>query len=163
MSESIIISDSGPLIALGCIDCIPLLVKTLGTLIVPHQVIEECLVDVFRPGAQKIQQSIQNNQIQVRHVTAPIDLHLLELLDEGEAAAITLAVELASPLLIDEKLGRAAAQKLNIKVIGTVGVLLLAKQKHYLKKVAPLIQELKSVGYYLSDELIVKALSLASK
>lgn len=55
---------------------------------------------------------------------------LLSSLDLGEAEAIVLAIEIrADYLLVDERLGRAIATQSGLKVIGLVGVLLLAKQR----------------------------------
>jgi predicted nucleic acid-binding protein len=55
--------------------------------------------------------------------------NIFDILGPGEATAIILASQLKAGLLIDEKLGRKAAQKMNLHIIGTAGVLLLAKEK----------------------------------
>jgi hypothetical protein len=47
-------------------------------------------------------------------------------IDLGEAAAILLANEESALLLIDDKMGRSAAEILGIKCLGTVGLLLQA-------------------------------------
>lgn len=50
-------------------------------------------------------------------------------LDSGEAESIVLALEVkASYLLMDEKKGRAIAKKEGIKIIGLLGILILARQ-----------------------------------
>ena len=60
---------------------------------------------------------------------AQVDL-LLQQLDRGEAEAIALALESkADALLIDELDGRAIARKHGLSVLGTLGILLLAKQR----------------------------------
>ena|GEM_PF-5886039 len=48
--------------------------------------------------------------------------------------------------------------KLDIKIIGTVGILLLAKQKSIVTKIEPIILALKNKGYFLSDALIIEVL-----
>jgi predicted nucleic acid-binding protein len=51
-------------------------------------------------------------------------------LDDGEAEAISLAVELnADFLVIDEWKGRRVAKEMGVQVIGLVGILLTAKRK----------------------------------
>ena len=51
-------------------------------------------------------------------------------IDEEEAEAIALAIELnAQLLLIDEHLGRTVASRLGLKFTGVLGVLLEAKNK----------------------------------
>lgn len=55
-------------------------------------------------------------------VTEPKDFNLVKALrlivDEGEAEAIALAMELNLPLLIDNRKGRKVAEKLGLKFIG---------------------------------------------
>lgn len=133
-------------------------------IIVPEAVAAECLVDTSRPGASEIQKAIQKKIIKVEANPELDGNHeLLTILGKGEAAAITLALKLQTGLLIDERLGRSAAKKLNVKIIGTAGVLLLAKRNKLIDKVSPLIYELKKSGYYLSSELIMEILKKAKE
>lgn len=163
--EKIIVADASPLIAFGCIGSISVLTKTLGSVIVPETVANECLKDIARPGAQEIQKAIQMKLLELHpNIKIPKEIHsLLTVLDEGEAAAIGLALHLQSGLLIDEKLGRGTARKLNLPIIGTAGVLLLAKKKKNISAVKPLIERLKKSGYYLSKALVAEVLKLANE
>ena len=56
-------------------------------------------------------------------------------LDVGEKQAIGLASTYSSDiiLLLDDHAGRVVAEKLNIPTTGTIGILLLAKEKNILK------------------------------
>ena len=65
--------------------------------------------------------------------------------------------------MIDEKLGRKTAQKMNLRITDTAGVLLLAKEKKIIKKIALLLKEFKNAGYYLSEELIETVLNRAGE
>ncbi|MBL9136507.1 MAG: DUF3368 domain-containing protein [Verrucomicrobiales bacterium] len=80
---------------------------------------------------------------------------LSEELDLGEAEAICLALELkADRLLIDEALGRAAALREGIRIIGLVGVLVTAKRAGHLGCVCPVLRQLEvDAGFYLSAAL----------
>jgi len=76
-------------------------------------------------------------------------------LDVGEAEAITLAEELkADIVLIDEMAGREAARIRGFTVLGTLGLLVRAKQAGLTPSVAPLIDRLRSeLSFFISDDL----------
>lgn len=164
MANKTVIADAGPLIAFGRINFLSLLSDILGKIVVPEAVADECLVNVLLPGAGEIQRAIHEKIIKV-YANPDFDQNhgLLDVLDKSEASAIALALKLNAGLLIDEKLGRSAAKKLNLQIIGTAGVLLLAKQNKYIDKVYPIIQELKKSGYFLSSELTKEVLKRANE
>ena len=161
---SSIIADAGPLIAMGRIGHISLLSQLLGKLIIPQAVADECFSERSRPGAREIQQAVNENRIEIHQNPA---MHTyqkwLDVLGPGESAAIALAVQFKTGLLIDEKLGRSVAKKMNIQFIGTAGVLLLAKQKKYVPMITPLIAALKLQSYYLSAALEKEVLMQADE
>jgi uncharacterized protein len=79
-------------------------------------------------------------------------------LDRGEAEAIALAGELnADLLLMDEKAGRTLARREGIKVIGLMGVLLMAKQKGLITSVRVLIDALRSTAGFRVADTVVQA------
>lgn len=164
MAKRIIVADTSPLIAFGRIDHLPILKKTLGEIIAPRAVIDECLIEPHRPGSLEIQKAINKKIISI-HPNPKSHGHddLFTLLDTGEANAIILATKLQAGLLIDEKLGRNAARKFNLSVIGTAGVLVLAKRKKIIKNVKPILHLLKQSGYYLSSQLISDVLKLSNE
>jgi predicted nucleic acid-binding protein len=85
-------------------------------------------------------------------------------LDEGEAEAIILAKELNADLLIlDEKLGRDYAKKLNVRITGTLGVLLKAKEMGLIDSVRELLNVLVDKGVWLNPKLIEKVIKLAGE
>jgi len=85
-------------------------------------------------------------------------------LDAGEAEAIALAIEVnAELLLMDDKIGRRIAQFLNVPCIGTVGVLLEAKAKGLVPAIKPILDALRNLGFYLSDELYKRILEDAGE
>lgn len=139
--SDIIVADAGPLIALGRINQIESLTALFGRIIIPQAVYREITYNANKADVKVISLAIKNKQIEIASADIETDklLEFLSILDEGEAAAIYLAKERNLPLLIDEKLGRGIAQKANITIIGTAGVLLLAKKKGVIPAVAPLI------------------------
>jgi len=59
--------------------------------------------------------------------------------------------------------GRRYAQRLEMPLTGTLGFLLLAKERGLVANLAPLLLELQEVGLYLSAALIDRALRLAGE
>ena len=79
--------------------------------------------------------------------------------DAGEASTIAAAVALGCGVLMDDKAGRRMARNFGVASIGTVGVLVLAKQKNRINCIKPLLEQLTQSGYFLGDKLIASALA----
>jgi len=85
--------------------------------------------------------------------------------DRGEVESIALALELeADPMLMDEREGRHAAQRMGLQVVGVVGVLLDARTKGAIDTVRPYLDGLRQeAGFYLSETVYRRALVLAGE
>lgn len=164
MTNSLIVADTSPLIAFSRINHFDLLSHLFGQVITTQEVAEECLTNMTLPGAVAIDGLIQSGKLEIRtNIDTQPCSSLFDILDLGEITAIALAAQLKSALLIDEKLGRGAAKEMGVKIIGTAGVLLLAKQKQLIRAVSPLIDDLHNTGYYLSTALKREILKLAGE
>ena len=76
------------------------------------------------------------------------------MVDKGEASAIALAHEIENKYLITDDLeARKLAIKLGLSIIGTLGVLLRAKQVGYINAVKPFIELMKQTDFRMSDDL----------
>lgn len=82
-------------------------------------------------------------------------------LDEGEAEAIVLASqEQADLILLDEKRGRQVARRLGLVTLGSVGLLIWAKQNGLIENLAHELDRLRlQGGFYLSESIISAALA----
>ncbi len=68
-----------------------------------------------------------------------------------------------SLVIIDEKIGREYAAHFNLKLTGTIGVLLKAKELGLINKIKPLLQTMKENGIWLSHKFINKVLEIANE
>lgn len=141
-----IVADAGPLIALAKVDQLVLLQVLFGR--------RRCSThrDVGSAGKAKPGISPYSSGVGYLYHLAPVANNAPNVklatqgLDLGEAEAVALAAVQGVPLLIDDAAGRKAALKVGIQVIGTVGVLLHAKQIGHIKQVSPILTELRNQG-----------------
>jgi predicted nucleic acid-binding protein len=157
----LIICDSSPLIALSLCKKLELLDTLFSEVVVPETVYNE----INKPGKpeagniavwarEKIRQTGNRQLLQALNLT----------LDAGESEAIALYWENSADfLLIDEQKGRKIAFQQGIKIIGTVGILLRAKQTGLITAVRPFIDLLRDSPIRISDDLYKKTLDLAKE
>ena len=102
-------------------------------------------------------------------IVCPIKLNEKDFLferriDKGEASAIMLALEIPnSAIIIDDFKGRALAKELGKKVTGTMGVIILAKNKKLIPSIKPMLEKIKETNFYISKALENEALGLAEE
>jgi hypothetical protein len=146
----LIVADTTPLSVFLRIGRIDLVQSLVSTLYIPEAV----AVELDRGQKFFGQWREQMPFVQVlRLEPSPLLALLKSGLDMGEAEAIALAVERKTELLlIDEAQGRAMARRLSIEVIGSVGLVLLAKERGLVPAVLPVLDDLRARGgLWLSD------------
>jgi predicted nucleic acid-binding protein len=83
-------------------------------------------------------------------------------LGAGELAAVSLALENPTlVVLLDDALARRIAKAAKLIVMGTLKVLLEAKAQGLTTAIEPLIDRLKDVGMWISDDVERRILTLA--
>jgi predicted nucleic acid-binding protein len=76
-------------------------------------------------------------------------------LDPGESEVLSFVwVNSGYRAIIDDAAARRVARTLSIPVLGTAGILLLAKQKGIIPSISDPIQALKNAGLWLSNDLV---------
>lgn len=143
--NNIIISDTSCLIALEKINLLKILKDLFGVIYITKEVNKEY-------GAKLPPWVI------VREVGNKKRQHELELnLDVGEASSIAMALELENSLLIiDEFKGRKVAESLDLRIIGTIGLIVLAYKNGYILNLEDVILQLINSGFRLSEEILKK-------
>jgi predicted nucleic acid-binding protein len=160
----IVVCNTSPLTNLAAIGQFSLLQQLYTRLHIADGVWEELNAGGQHwPGRDQVaaaewieQHSVQNQDL----VTA-----LRRDLDKGEAETIALALELGADLvLLDEREGRHAAQRLDLRVSGVVGLLLEGKSRGAVTAVRPHLDALRHrAGFYLGEPVYRTALSLAGE
>jgi predicted nucleic acid-binding protein len=146
----LIIADSTCLIGLERIDKIDLLPQMYSQVIIPPQVQKEF-------GLSFAWLIVKNPQ----NIGMVNSLKLM--VDDGESEAIALAYELGYRLVVDDKQARNIAKRLDIEIIGTVGILVKAKQLGLIDRLLTILEALENKGFYLSQSLKTEALILVGE
>lgn len=153
----IVIADSSVIIAFQAVDRLDVLHSIFGEVIIPHAVYQE----VFAIEKKKAPAFIKVVKLKNREVFNTLFLQL----GAGESEVIALALEKKTDkVAIDDKLARRTAEKLGLKIIGTVGILLLAKEKKLVPTVKGMLDAMmKKISFRLSDAVVEKTLKAAGE
>lgn len=160
-----IVSNASPLIALAQLDLFSVLRSLFGEIVVPEAVWQEVVIQgTGKPGAETIAKAGQQGWLRQQPVQDELAVSALRAtLGAGESEAIVLAREMNSTwLLMDDDLGRAQAQRLGVKVKGTVGILIAAYQAGLIQDFKGALDDLRAQGFWLSDKLYQTVLSMVA-
>ena len=156
-----VVSNTTPIISLLKLNQLELLQKFYSEVYIPSAVYEEIEVGKSKEFYKDLSKISWINIIEIQDKQAV--KYFLDL-DLGEAEAIVLATEIeVNLILLDEKLGRFHAKHANLKVTGTIGVLLRAKTEGYIKKLGPLLAELTTKGVWISEKLKTEILKIVGE
>lgn len=150
---TIVFSNTTPFIALASIKWLDLMPRCFGNVHVVTEVIDECAVGgkVKVPDLRLLDWVIPVDSLPVVHTTV-----LLEL-DKGEKHTIDMAKRsLANWVIIDEKMGRNLAEYLGLRVTGTLGILLKAKQQGWIDSFVDAVNAMQQSGIRYHPELVRK-------
>jgi uncharacterized protein len=152
------VSNTSPLILLEKTDHLWILEKLFTKVLIPPAVDREWL----RPGGYVLPQWLSVTALSRQAASVAEGLH--QKIDVGEAEAIALfSTAKADWLLLDDLKGRTQAASMGLPVIGTVGILIIAKKKGLIPAIQPVLNILKKHRFYLSDEVLAKALALTGE
>ncbi len=158
-----IISNSTPLIALNKVGKLNLLKEIYGEIIIPYAVYEEVII---KPKLKDIDDFIQNSGFIkiVRIKNNEAKEFFQPSLHKGEIEVMILAREEKADLsIIDDLLARKYAKYHNLKITGTIGVLIKAKETGLIPEIKPIIDELINSGIYIDKRLYEKVIKMAKE
>jgi len=122
-----VVSNTTPIISLLKLNKLDLLKQLYSQIFIPLAVYNEIEAGKAKGFYKDLSKFDWIKIVEVKD--KPAIKYFLDL-DSGEAEAIVLATELNADLIVlDEKLGRFHAKNADIKITGTIGILLKAGEK----------------------------------
>ncbi|WP_106497245.1 DUF3368 domain-containing protein [Lentibacillus sp. Marseille-P4043] len=162
-----IITNSTPIIGLSILGKIDLLCDIFDEVFVPEGVYKEIVFSdsVNDYGKTELNKMIDVGKILLRKVeNRNLVRKLYGKLHEGELEVIVGAKELNIGIVaIDEKAARTLAKTFQLRPIGTVGILIIAKDRGLIKEVRPLLDKLIGYNFFISKAIYHHALELADE
>lgn len=150
-----------PIIYLYRIGALEWLPKLFDEIWMPSVVLEDLLEGRFIGYDVPSPFDLPWVQYEDPQITIPAAWVALDL-SSGEVAAMSLAFESRNCIvLLDEPMGRTAAQTVGIQCWGTLKILLEAKKRGLTESVAPYVERLHKAGMWLTFETRQRILKLA--
>ena len=152
MRDALVIADSSCLILLSKIEELEILRSIYKQIFITKEIAQEFGEPL--PGWIEIKE-ISNTALQ---------LLFEDTLDIGEASALALAFEMREcTVILDDLKARKAASKMNIKVTGTIGVILKAKKENKISSIRSVLDKILSTDFRISERIINEALKEAGE
>jgi predicted nucleic acid-binding protein len=103
--------------------------------------------------------------IVVRKVKNQLHQRILEqLIGAGESSAIALGLEVShSIVVIDDLKARKLAKSLNLRITGSLSILVKAKQKGYVARLTPILDDIQQTDFRISEKILKRILNLAGE
>lgn len=154
--------NTSPLIFLTKGNYLSLLQVVSPTFIVPDVVATE--VQAYGDFDVTAQALAQTEWLKIRETPPVPSLIQSWDLGPGESAVLSWGYTYTgTEVIIDDLMGRRCANALKIPIRGTLGVVLLAKQRGVISRARPILETLKQSGMYLSDHVINEALKMINE
>ncbi len=161
-----VVSNTSPILNLAIIGRLDLLKRQFDVVLIPAQVRAELKLDTEFAGVAVMRQAMKDGWLREFELN-DVDLYrVLSLeLDAGESAAIALAIEQKTGMiLLDESDGRSKAKAMGLRPVGVLGILLRAKRDGSLKSVKEAMESLrKDAGFFVDEHLYESVLKEADE
>ncbi len=140
---SAVIADASCFILLDKIDSLSLLQSLFKTVVTSAEIVKEF--------GKPLPAWVEIKVVKDKNFQSALFLQV----DAGEASAIALAAENQPALLIiDDLKGRKLAQKLNLNITGTLGLILTAKKEGILPRVTPIFDKIQATNFRIAPSLL---------
>jgi predicted nucleic acid-binding protein len=149
--------NASPLIVLTRIGHEDLLLSLADQVVVPRLVAEEIQAGPVRDPARQL---LLTGRFTIIDTPPPPPELLAWDLGQGETAVLSLAwAERTWTAILDDAAARRCARSFSIPIKGTLGLVLLARQRDVIASAAEVLQLLVASGFRLDDRIIREALA----
>lgn len=157
-----IICDTSPIQYLyqaGLLDILPKLAQKIW---VPPAVIEEISIgrkhNILLPDPNSLE------WITIKRPVSELALPLIKDMGAGETQVLMLALEMRDAVVIlDDLLARRLAENLDLRLTGTLGLILDAKKRGIIESVTSVLDRLESLRFRLAADTKAVVLKLAGE
>ena len=152
-ARRLIVADTGPLVALAVADLLPQTLLHFGELLVPENVITECLVNLENPGAQIISELLSGASLIVIQDSkiASFDAAYSSGLGTGEIAVLAYASQYGHVALIDDERARKVALRIGVQTVRSGAIVVALKRAGLIESIKPALAAWSAHGYFLTD------------
>lgn len=157
MPENGWVMNASPLILYARIGRLDLIEAMAPVLFVPQKVIDEVRVGLCKDDSAQIAVEWAMPRV-IPDEQVPVSVEHWDV-GPGESQVITHCIDNKRWAVLDDCMARRCAKAHSISVIGSLGMVLRAKQRGTISKAKPLIYKLKSAGMFVDDELIARCLA----
>jgi predicted nucleic acid-binding protein len=155
-----IVFNTGPVIALvAATGGLSWLSDLYGRVWIPNEVYSEILAGGYEVP-ELVALKAAANVVQIQSGLENIPPVLVSELDHGEASVIQTALNRKiETVAIDEKTGRRVARLHGLKVTGSLGILVRARNQGIINNLTLCVSKMRAKGIWISDALVNQALS----
>jgi len=157
-----VICDTSPIQYLHQLELLHILPALAQNVIIPPAVADE--VAAGRALGVKLPDLKVLDWVSIRRPDSAAALPLVTDLGPGETEVLMLALELPQAVaVLDDALARQVAETLNLKLTGTLGLLVDAKRSGLIPAVGLFLDQLQALRFYLAPHTRIAVLRLAGE
>jgi predicted nucleic acid-binding protein len=148
--------NASPLIVLARVGQEHLFRALADDVVVPRAVVEEIEAG---PADDRARQAIAEGYFAIVDIV-PVPEILAWDLGDGETAVLSYALEEPGwTVILDDAAARKCARSFDLRLKGTLAVIILAKQHRLILSAADVLRSLLEIGFHLDERIIREALS----
>lgn len=157
-----VICNTSPFQYLHQIGLLHILPALAGRVIIPQAVVDELAQG--RNAGVNLPDPLACEWVVIRHPVSVSALPLITDLGPGETEVLMLALESQDAVaILDDALARRVAESQGIRIIGTLGLLLNAKQAGHVSSIREYVDQLEALRFRLAPQTRITILKLAGE